>query len=203
MAPHTGRAALEGGHWALGVRPVYWATTCPSSLQLACAEGRHTAVPDHWVRFVIFIVGARMRSARCRSYSRSVGLETNRLRLFVQSETAIGLIENLTTKLVRPQTVIVSVPHQQIAAPISSARHRPVLHSQAKLDAIARQLNELPRKPLLYDPAEKFAERVAAIGTKVRRLLSIHRAERLSAQQKDEPKASGNFSEHASHPRHV
>jgi IS30 family transposase len=33
------------------------------------------------------------------------------------------------------------------------------LHSQAKLSAIARQLNERPRKTLLYQtPAEKFAE---------------------------------------------
>lgn len=39
------------------------------------------------------------------------------------------------------------------------------LHSQAKLTAIARQLNERPRKTLLYQtPAEKFAECVAAIG---------------------------------------
>jgi IS30 family transposase len=39
------------------------------------------------------------------------------------------------------------------------------LHGQAKLSAIARQLNERPRKTLLYQtPAEKFAERVAAIG---------------------------------------
>lgn len=39
------------------------------------------------------------------------------------------------------------------------------LHSQAKLSAIARQLNERPRKILLYQtPAEKFAECVAAIG---------------------------------------
>ena len=39
------------------------------------------------------------------------------------------------------------------------------LHSQAKLNAIARQLNERPRKTLLYQtPAEKFAECVAAIG---------------------------------------
>ena len=36
--------------------------------------------------------------------------------------------------------------------------------SQAKLSAIARQLNERPRKTLLYQtPAEKFAECVAAI----------------------------------------
>lgn len=36
------------------------------------------------------------------------------------------------------------------------------LHSQAKLSAIARQLNERPRKTLLYQtPAEKFAECVA------------------------------------------
>jgi IS30 family transposase len=39
------------------------------------------------------------------------------------------------------------------------------LHSQAKLSAIARQLNERPRKTLLYQtPAEKFAQCVAAIG---------------------------------------
>ena len=39
------------------------------------------------------------------------------------------------------------------------------LHSQAKLSAIARQLNERPRKNLLYQTAaEKFAECVAAIG---------------------------------------
>ena len=39
------------------------------------------------------------------------------------------------------------------------------LHSQARLSAIARQLNERPRKTLLYQtPAEKFAECVAAIG---------------------------------------
>jgi IS30 family transposase len=37
------------------------------------------------------------------------------------------------------------------------------LHSQAKLSAIARQLNERPRKTLLYQtPADKFAECVAA-----------------------------------------
>ena len=36
------------------------------------------------------------------------------------------------------------------------------LHSQTKLSAIARQLNERPRKTLLYQtPAEKFAECVA------------------------------------------
>ena len=37
------------------------------------------------------------------------------------------------------------------------------LHSQAKLNAIARQLNERPRKTLLYQtPADKFADCVAA-----------------------------------------
>lgn len=39
------------------------------------------------------------------------------------------------------------------------------VHSQAKLDAEARELNERPRKTLNYhSPAEKFAECVAAIG---------------------------------------
>ena len=39
------------------------------------------------------------------------------------------------------------------------------LHSQGKLSAIARQLNERPRKALLYQtPAEKFAECVAPTG---------------------------------------
>ncbi len=38
------------------------------------------------------------------------------------------------------------------------------LHSQAKLTSIARQLNERPRKTLLYEtPAQKFAQCVAAI----------------------------------------
>ncbi len=39
------------------------------------------------------------------------------------------------------------------------------VHSQAKLSAIARQLNERPRKTLQYQtPAEKFAQCVASIG---------------------------------------
>ena len=39
------------------------------------------------------------------------------------------------------------------------------MHSQAKLNAVARELNERPRKTLQYhSPAEKFAECVAAIG---------------------------------------
>ena len=38
------------------------------------------------------------------------------------------------------------------------------LHSQAKLNAVARQLNERPRKTLDYEtPAEKFAQCVASI----------------------------------------
>ena len=38
------------------------------------------------------------------------------------------------------------------------------VHSQAKLSAIARQLNERPRRTLQYQtPAEKFAQCVAAI----------------------------------------
>lgn len=39
------------------------------------------------------------------------------------------------------------------------------VHSQAKLSAIARQLNERPRKTLQYQtPAEKFAQCVASTG---------------------------------------
>ncbi len=39
------------------------------------------------------------------------------------------------------------------------------VHSQARLNAVARELNERPRKTLQYrSPAEKFAECVAAIG---------------------------------------
>jgi len=39
------------------------------------------------------------------------------------------------------------------------------VHSQAKLNSVARELNERPRKTLNYDsPAEKFEECVAAIG---------------------------------------
>ena len=39
------------------------------------------------------------------------------------------------------------------------------LHSQAKLNAVARELNELPRKTLEYEsPAERFNECVASIG---------------------------------------
>ena len=38
-------------------------------------------------------------------------------------------------------------------------------HSQTELDAVARELNERPRKTLNYQsPAEKFAQCVAAIG---------------------------------------
>jgi IS30 family transposase len=39
------------------------------------------------------------------------------------------------------------------------------LHSQAKLNAVARQLNERPRKTLEYEtPAERFNACVASIG---------------------------------------
>ena len=39
------------------------------------------------------------------------------------------------------------------------------VHSQAELDAVARELNERPRKTLHYhSPAEKFAQCVASIG---------------------------------------
>jgi len=39
------------------------------------------------------------------------------------------------------------------------------VHSQAKLNAVARELNERPRKTLNYhSPAEKFEECVASIG---------------------------------------
>ena len=39
------------------------------------------------------------------------------------------------------------------------------VHSQANLDAVARELNERPRKTLNYcSPAEKFDECVATIG---------------------------------------
>ena len=39
------------------------------------------------------------------------------------------------------------------------------IHSQAKLNAVARQLKERPRKTLKYEtPAERFAECVASIG---------------------------------------
>jgi hypothetical protein len=47
----------------------------------------------------------------------------------------------------------------------SDRRTDPSLHSQAKLNAIARQLNERFQKTLLYQiPTEKFVECVAAIG---------------------------------------
>ncbi|MEP1231301.1 MAG: IS30 family transposase, partial [Litorimonas sp.] len=37
------------------------------------------------------------------------------------------------------------------------------VHSQAKLNAVARQLNERPRKTLEYEtPAERFSQCVAA-----------------------------------------
>ena len=39
------------------------------------------------------------------------------------------------------------------------------IHSQDKLDAVARELNERPRKTLnYYSPAEKFDKCVATIG---------------------------------------
>jgi len=42
---------------------------------------------------------------------------------------------------------------------------RALAQPQARLNAVARELNERPRKTLQYhSPAEKFAECVAAIG---------------------------------------
>ncbi|MGA7749790.1 MAG: IS30 family transposase, partial [Gallionella sp.] len=39
------------------------------------------------------------------------------------------------------------------------------VHSQAKLNAVARQLNERPRKTLAYEtPADRFNACVASIG---------------------------------------
>jgi len=39
------------------------------------------------------------------------------------------------------------------------------VHSQAKLNAVARQMNERPRKTLNYEtPAEQFSQCVASIG---------------------------------------
>ncbi|MGI9520907.1 MAG: IS30 family transposase, partial [Hyphomicrobiaceae bacterium] len=39
------------------------------------------------------------------------------------------------------------------------------MHSQARLNVVARELNDRPRKTLDYhSPAEKFAECVATIG---------------------------------------
>lgn len=52
-----------------------------------------------------FIGGVRTRLARCRSFSRSVGLETN--RLWLSSKVRPGRSGLLTAKLVRHQTVIV------------------------------------------------------------------------------------------------
>src|ERR1700676_2460867 len=55
------------------------------------------------------------------------------------------------------------------------------LHSQAKLSAIARQLNERPRKTLLYQtPAEKFAECVAAISGPRRQQRPLEKPDRLN-----------------------
>jgi hypothetical protein len=59
------------------------------------------------------------------------------------------------------------------------------LHSQAKLSAIARQLNERPRKTLLYQtPAKKFAECVAAIGCTRRAKRTLQTADFLSLTNK-------------------
>jgi hypothetical protein len=52
-----------------------------------------------------------------------------------------------------------------VEAPLEEQIFDLSVHSQAKLNAVARELNERPRKTLQYhSPAEKFAECVAAIG---------------------------------------
>jgi hypothetical protein len=52
-----------------------------------------------------------------------------------------------------------------VEAPLEEQIFDLSVHSQVKLNAVARELNERPRKTLQYhSPAEKFAECVAAIG---------------------------------------
>lgn len=64
----------------------------------------------------------------------------------------------------RPEAPPASTDRCNTLIPISSAWHRYSLYSQAKLSAIARQLNERPRKTLLYQTrAEEFVECVTAI----------------------------------------
>ena len=52
--------------------------------------------------------------------------------------------------------------HQRSAAPVLPQGHQPCVHSQERLDEIARQLNQRPRKTLGFEtPAERFEACVA------------------------------------------